>query len=87
MWTSIFINCNIPEILTFMYADDVASCADTTIKLQNQINTVFEFCTNTGMDLNLDKTEIIVLRNRGYLRNYEKWTYRSNKIQTTSMYK
>ena len=48
-----------------MYADDVANCADTAIKLQNQINTVSEFCTNTGMELNVDKTEIIVFRNGG----------------------
>ena len=39
------------------------------------------------MELNLDKTEIIVLRNGGYLRNYEIWTFKGEIIKTTSMYK
>ena len=42
-----------------MFADDVASCSDSAIKLQIQINTIGEFSYNTGMELKLNKTEII----------------------------
>ena len=83
----IFISNSIPEILCLMFADDVASCSDTAIQLQRQINIIESFCTNTGMELNLNKTEIIVFRRGGYLRNYEKWTYKGNRIKTTSIYK
>ena len=48
-----------------MFADDVANCAETAIKLQQQINIVDQFCTDTGMEINLDKTEITVFRNGG----------------------
>jgi len=33
------------------------------------------------------KTEIIVFRNGGPLRNYEKWFYGGNPVSTTSIYK
>ena len=40
-----------------MFADDVASCLETHIRLQNQINVIASFCSETGMEVNLDKTE------------------------------
>ena len=39
------------------------------------------------MELNLDKTENIVFRNWGYLRNYETWTYKGEVINAMSIYK
>jgi len=39
------------------------------------------------MEINLDKTEIIVYRNGGPLRRYESWTYRNQTINVTSLYK
>ena len=70
-----------------MFADDIASCAETAFKLHKQLNIVDRFCMNTGMEINLDKTEIIVFRNCGPLRNCERWTYRGTKINTTFAYK
>jgi hypothetical protein len=43
-----------------MFADDVANCAETVSKLQQQLNVIDTFCYNTGMEINLDKTEVIV---------------------------
>ena len=70
-----------------MFADDVASCSETHIRLQNQINVIASFCSETGMEVNLDKTEIIVFRKGGYLRGYEKWYHNGNLLKTTSCYK
>ena len=39
------------------------------------------------MSINESKTEIIVFRNGGPLRSYEKWFYNGNKVNVTSMYK
>ena len=83
---SIFITKNIQDILCLMFADDVASCAETATKLQ-QISVIQNFCSITGMELNLKKTKIIVFRNGGYLRSYENWKYKGNLIRTTSLYK
>ena len=42
--TGIFITNHIPDILTLLYADDIASCAESVIKPQQQINIVDNFC-------------------------------------------
>ena len=39
------------------------------------------------MQLNLGKTKIIVFRNGGYLRFYERWTYRNEPVEVVSFYK
>ena len=58
-----------------MFADDIANCAETASRLQQQINTVEQFCTNTGMEVNLSKIEIIVFRNGGPSCSYESWYF------------
>ncbi|KAH3790990.1 hypothetical protein DPMN_169199 [Dreissena polymorpha] len=57
---------------------DVANCAETAIKLQQQINIVDQFCTD--MEINLDKTEITVFRNGSPLRRYESWFFRGQQL-------
>ena len=73
----IFITKNIQDILCLMFADDVASCAETATKLQQQINVIQNFCSITGMELNLKKTEIIVFRNGGHLRSLKNGSIRA----------
>ena len=85
--TGIFITNDINDIYCLMFADDIANCAETAAKLQQQILIIDAFCQNTGMELNLDKTEIIVFRNGGGLRNYESWSYRGSPINAVPFYK
>ena len=70
-----------------MFADDIANCAETAGNLQHQINIIDTFCPDTGMELNLNKTEVMVFRNGGGLRNYENWNYRGSRINIVSVYK
>ena len=81
----IFVTETTPDVLCLLFADDVANCADNAINLQSQINTISEFCSNTGMKLNLDKTQVIVFRNGGPLRNYENWTYNQHPLKVVSI--
>ena len=78
--SGIFITDEIPDIICLMYADDIANCAETTLKLQQQINVIDTFCENTGMEVNLQKTEIIVFRNGGNLRHYENWYFCNTQL-------
>ena len=64
----IFIDSDIEDIICLIFADDVANCAETVNRLQQQINAVDQFCKDFGMEVNLKKTEIIVYRNGGHLR-------------------
>ncbi len=57
--SGIFVSNRIPDILCLMFADDIANCAETAVKLKQQINTVDLFCRNTGMQVNIEKTKIL----------------------------
>lgn len=83
----IFITEDVPEVLCLLFADDIANCAESATALQQQLNLIDTFCRTTGMQLNLNKTKIIVFRNGGYLRFYERWTYRNEPVETVSYYK
>ena len=85
--TGIFVTNDIPDIFCILFADDIANCADTAVNLQLQINAIAEFCTLTSMTLNLKKTEVMVFRNGGPLRHYEKWYFNNCPVNTTSVYK
>jgi len=39
--------------MRLLFADDIATVAETAGKLQTQINRIYEFCESTGMQLNL----------------------------------
>ena len=73
--TGIFITDDIPDILCLMFADDVTGCSENAAKLQQQINIINQFCYESDMEINLDKTEITVFRNGGPFRKYEHWFY------------
>ena len=83
----IYITDEISPIPCLLYADDVAHCADTVNNLQLQLNKLSEFCHETKISVNLNKTEIMVFRNGGPLKMSEKWYLDGLRVRTTSVYK
>ena len=70
-----------------MFTDDIATVEEMAGKVQTQINRIYEFCQSTGMQLNLDKSKIMVFRNGGPLRHYERWFYNERPIEVVSFYR
>ena len=68
----ISVTYDIDEVFALMFADDVASVAETVNNLQQHIRHIENFCDATGMSLNVDKSKVMVFRNGGPLRTYEK---------------
>ena len=83
----IFVSSNVPEIYRLLFADDVANCADTVNNLQTHLNIISDYCKETGMKVNMSKTQIIVFRNGGPLRTSERWTLNDTYVNITSPYK
>ncbi|MCG8044707.1 MAG: endonuclease/exonuclease/phosphatase family protein [Candidatus Thiodiazotropha taylori] len=83
----IFITNDIEDGIALMFADDVSCFADTVIHLQRLINLIEKFCKSVGMQLNLNKTKIMVFRNGGIVKQTEKWFYQGTEIEIVSMYK
>ena len=80
----IFITNNIADMHALMFADDVSTIADTVVKLQNQIKIVHEFCEETGMKLNIDKSKFMVFRRGGQTRSNEKWTFNGKELEVVA---
>ena len=68
----IFLSNEIDGLNVLLFADNGSSFLDTTIKLQRQINLIEQFSNGVGLDIDIDKTKIIVLRNGGNLKRTER---------------
>ena len=78
-----------PEYTTLyalLYADDIALMSDTVIGLQNQLNNLEKSTSAVGLQVNIEKTKVLVFRNGGHLANHEKWYLGSRRLETVSEY-
>jgi hypothetical protein len=64
---------NMLNLYLFMYADDTVLFSESITELQKMINTVNKCSKQHGLYINLLKTKIVVFRNRGVLKENEKW--------------
>ena len=83
----IYIDEQFSNITSLFYADDLANCGDTVRNLQKLADHLSSFCKRWKMRVNIDKTKVIVFRNGGYLRHYEKWFIDGVQIEVVSAYK
>ena len=75
------------EIFSLLFADDIVLIAQTPAGLQNQINNLKAASEDIGLEVNLDKTKVMVFRKGGYLGQAEKWHYGREKIEVVNNYK
>ena len=55
------------------FADDEILVSDTISGLQNKLNLIKMQPQRLGLEVNLDKTQIVVFRKGGHLSKYEHW--------------
>ena len=70
-----------------MFDDDIALLSSIPVGLQNQMNVLCEVANTLGLLINLEKTKIVVFRNRGCLARAERWYYGSEPVSVASSYK
>ena len=49
------------------------------IGLQRQIQILYNYCQDSRLNVNTEKTEMMVFKNGGQLSNHEHWTYTQQK--------
>ena len=81
------IDLDICKIFILLFADDLVMFAESKIELQRLLNKLYAYCTKWNLKVNIDKTKVIVFRNGGYLRKYEKWLYGNTQQHVTTYYK
>ena len=83
----IFVSNDIDDLIALMFADDVSCFPDIVIRLQRPIDFIADFCKSVEMKLHLSKTEIMVFRNGGIIKQAEKWYFEGVEIEIVSIYK
>ena len=58
---------DLTELLIFLFADDVVLLSDSVFGLQTQLNVLFNTAKRLDLIVNLNKSNIVVFRNRGHL--------------------
>ena len=69
-----------------MFADDVALSADSVLGLQRKLDSLHQFCTRTGLQVNIAKSKIMVFRKRGKLAMKERWSYAGSLIDVVQSF-
>ena len=82
----IFVGQDFFDILLLFYADDLCIFDDSVIGLQRKLNVLKQFSIKWGLNVNLDKTEILVFRYGGKLRATEKWTFGNVQVKMSTYY-
>ena len=65
----------------------MALFSDSIIGLQIQLNILYNCANNLGVSVNLDKSNIVIFRNGGYISSNEGWFYGNQKLEIVNMYK
>ena len=73
-------------IFHLLYADDIALVSDTPSGLQNQLNVLNAQSIRLGLEVNLNKTKIIVFRKGGHLSKHETWHLGGSPIEVVNSY-
>ena len=69
-----------------LYADDNCIFSSTPRGLQSKLNSIYFLSLKLGLEVNLDKTKIMVFRKGGYLGRNEKWFYNNEPVEVVNQY-
>ena len=58
--------------------------AESPQNLQKMLDTLYDYCNEWKLEVNVQKTKIVVFRNGGKLRNTENWSYNGYYIDIVS---
>ena len=83
-WFTLVPNENILHHL--FYADDNCIFSTTPRGLQSKLDLIYNLSVKLGLEVNLDKTKIIVFRKGGFLGKHEKWYYNSKPVEVVNSY-
>ena len=82
-YTQTSLNC----MFIMLLADDVVLLSYTPVGLQHQLNLLARNADALDLTVNLEKSNIVVFRNGGYLARCEKWYYKDSVVKVVNAYK
>ena len=67
-----------------LFADDMVILGKDINDLQNSLDPLERYCDRWGLQVNTEKTKIVVFRKRGGLRDNESWIYKNTPIEVVN---
>lgn len=74
------------ELYILLFADDLALMSYTVVGLQTQLNVLLACCTKLQLEINTDKTKVMVFRRGGPLAEKEKWYLGKDLLEVVNRY-
>ena len=74
------------ELFLLLFADDIVLLSLTANGLQKQIDLLCKICRDLCLNINTDKTKVMVFRKGGFLGKHEKWNLEGNKLEVVNQY-
>ncbi len=71
-------------LILLLFADDMAIIGKSPEELQHSLDLLHEYCGKWGLEVNTDKTKIVVFRKRGRTRDNETWLYDGTNIDVVN---
>ena len=71
-------------LIILLFADDMAIFGNNPEDIQNNLNVLHDYCNTCGLEVNGDKTKIMVFRKRERLKIDEKWTYNGINVEVVN---
>ena len=75
------------HIFLLLFADDIVLFSSTVAGLQNLIIELERYCDKYKLNVNSDKTKVIVFKKGGRLAKNEKWLYKGKELECLKSYK
>ena len=79
-----WIDLDTIKLFVMRFADDVVTFAETVVELQRMINRLIEYCDRWHVRVNIIKTKVIVFRNGGPLREYDRWKFNNSNLEVVT---
>ena len=74
------------ELYILLFADDLVLMSYSIIGLQTQLNILFACCDKLQLEVNTDKTKVMVFRRGGPLAKKEVWYFGRNLLEVVNRY-
>ena len=69
------------ELFILLFADDIILLPKTVTGLQTQLNSLCHAASDLKLKINMNKSNIIIFRQGGYLASPERWLYDNMKME------
>ena len=67
-------------VILLLFADDMVILAETPEDLQKSLNSLYEYCNKWSLEVNTEKTKVMVFRKRKVYNDPHRWYYGNDEL-------